>query len=107
MTSTSPINSFAVGLNKGFLVTKIKKTPRAVDRKAKTSERVRGIRSLISSVVGLTSFEKRIFEMYKTGVSKVGKRAFRMLKRRLGTRRRALKKQDQIDIALKKMAKKN
>ena len=107
MANTQFVNSFAVGLNKGFLVTKLKKAEKAVDRRKRTSNRVRGIRKVIASVVGLTSFEKRIMEMNKTGVTKVVKRAFKILKKRLGNRRRATKKQEQINLTIKKLAKKN
>ncbi len=106
MAKTQLTNSFAVGLNKGFVVTKVKKQARPVDRKRRTSERVRSIRKLIKSVAGMTGFEKRLLEMFKTGVSKVEKRAFKLIKRRLGTRRRAAKKRDEFGRIIKNLTKK-
>ena len=106
MTKTQLTNSFAIGLNKGFLITKAKKEDRPAARKRRTSERVRSIRKLIKSVTGMTGFEKRILEMFKTGVSKVDKRAFKLIKRRLGTRRRATKKRDEFGRIIKNLAKK-
>ncbi len=106
MAKTQLTNSFAVGLNKGFIVTKVKKVDRPVDRKRRTSERVRSIRKIVKSVAGMTGFEKRILEMFKTGVSKVEKRAFKLIKRRLGTRRRATKKRDEFGRIIKNLAKK-
>ena len=44
------------------------------------------------SVTDLSMFEKRILEMFKSGVVKVEKRAFKLLKKRLGSRSRAMKK---------------
>lgn len=94
MTKATPENvqSYCLGLNKGFVVTRIEKKPRPSDRKARTSNRVREIRKLMASVCEMSPFEKKILEMFKTGINKVEKRAFRLLKRRLGTRERAKKR---------------
>ena len=104
--SSNCVKSYAIGLTKGFVVTKHKKVERPSDRKNKTSSRVRSIRTLIRSVTGLSSFEKRLMEMYKTGVPQVEKRAFRILKKRLGTRHRAMKKKADLEAVIKNQAKK-
>ncbi len=100
------VRSYCLGLNKGFVVTKIEKKLRPTDRKAKTSKRVRDIRKIMRSVCDLSPFEKRITEMLKTGINKVEKRAFRLLKRRLGSRERAKKRQIKINVLIKDMQKK-
>ena len=42
-------------------------------------------------MVGLSSFEKRVMELFKVGAVHVEKRAFKLLKKRYGRRKRALK----------------
>lgn len=93
-------------MNKGFVVTKIEKKPRPADRKARTSNRVREIRKLMTSVCEMSPFEKKILELFKTGISKVEKRAFRLLKKRLGTRERAKKRQLKLNVIIKEMQRK-
>lgn len=66
--SSDCVQSYSVGLNKGFVVTKLKNAPRPASRKARTSNRVREIRKIIQSVAEFSPFEKRIIEMFKTGV---------------------------------------
>ena len=90
--STDCVLSYPLGLHKGFVVTKLDNKERPMNRKARTSNRVREIRKLMDSVTQLSPFEKRILELFKMGVQKVDKRAFKLLKKRLGTRRRAIKK---------------
>ncbi len=104
MTKTSDcVNSYVVGLNKGFVVTKIEKVPRPSARKCRTSNRVRQIRKLVRSVVDLNPVEKRILEMFKTGVQQVEKRAFKQLRKRLGKRSRAIKKRDELKQIIRNM----
>lgn len=90
--SSDNVLSYAVGLNKGFVVTKLEKVKRPAMRKAKTSNRVREIRKIMRSVCELSPLEKKLLEMFKTGVNQVEKRAFRILKKKLGTRSRATKR---------------
>ena len=87
-------------------MTKIEKKQRPADRKARTSNRVREIRKLMRSVCEMSPFEKKIMEMFKTGINKVEKRAFKLLKRRLGTRDRAKKRQEKLSYLIKEMTKK-
>ena len=104
--SAASVKSYAVGLHKGFVVTKRKEEERPASRKKRTSERVRTIRKMMRGLTGLTSIEKRILEMLKTGVSKVEKRAFKLLKSRYGTRSRAIKKREELNNIIKNMSKK-
>ena len=101
------VRSLRFGLNKGFKVTKHTATKiRPSLRKTKTSQRVRDIRALMSSVCGLSAYEKKILEYLKTGVQKVEKRAFKSLRKRMGTRARAMKKRDMLRNVLANMKKK-
>ena len=63
------MHSFAVGLNKGFVVTRTENVVRPANRKNRTSKRVREVRRIVRSVVDLTPLEKRVVEMLKTGVA--------------------------------------
>ena len=90
-----------MGLHRGFVVTKLDTKERPMNRKCRTSNRVREIRKLMDSITQLSPFEKRILELFKMGVQKVDKRAFKLLKKRLGTRRRAIKKHQKIQDTIK------
>ena len=104
LPSTDSVKSFPVGLNKGFVVTKIARNGKKQTYK-NASNKNKEIRSLITSVAGLSPLEKRSLELFRSGVSQVEKRAFRLLRKRYGTRRRALKKKDQLVNVIKNMAK--
>ena len=105
--SVEVVRSLRFGLNKGFKVTKhIAKRQRPAGQKKRTSDRVRVVRALIDSVAGLSAYEKKILEYYKTGVQKVEKRAFKSLRKRMGTRTRAMKKQTKLMNVLANMRKK-
>ena len=100
--SSNSVQSLAVGLNKGFLVKKPVAAKAVRTNKHGARERSRDIRKLVRSIVGLTSFEKRLVEMFKVDNKKVEKRAFKILKSRLGTRSRALKKKADFMAMIKK-----
>lgn len=60
------------------------------------SKRTKMVRELISEVVGLCPYEKRLLDMLKTGGASAEKRMYKFAKRRLGTHTRAVKKRDQV-----------
>jgi len=96
----------AVGLKKGFIVTKRAKRDIPSRRKGKLGDRVKLIRSVIREVCGFAPYEKRIQEILKGGGNNPTKRAWRFAKRRLGTHLRAKKKVTEMGdvIALAKKA---
>lgn len=53
----------------------------------------------------MSPFEKKVLEQFKTGIGKVQKRAFRLIKKRLGTRSRAIKRRDKLNDLIKEMNK--
>eukprot|EP01036_Dinobryon_divergens_P029185 gene29186-38251_t len=85
-----------VGLKKGYPVEKRVVAPRPSHSKARLSKRTRLVRELVSEVVGLSPYEKRLLDMLKTGGASSEKRMYKFAKRRLGTHKRALKKRDQV-----------
>lgn len=93
----------AVGLNKGFPVTKRAQAARPSHAKARLSRRTKHVRELIHEVVGLAPYEKRLLDMLKTGGASAEKRMYKFAKRRLGTHKRAQKKRDLVKEAYGKM----
>ena len=102
--SSNSILGLAVGLNKGFIVKKPVAAKVARENKHGARNRSRDIRKLVRSIVGLTQFEKRLLEMFRVDSQKVQKRAFKMLKKRIGTRDRAMKKKNELLAIIKKGA---
>ena len=103
-TSSNNIQGLAVGLNKGFIVKKPTPVKPVRENKHGAQNRSRDVRKLVRSIVGLTQFEKRLLEMFRVDSQKVQKRAFKMLKKRIGTRDRALKKKSELLAIIKKSA---
>uniref|UniRef100_A0A7S3MED9 60S ribosomal protein L36 n=1 Tax=Spumella elongata TaxID=89044 RepID=A0A7S3MED9_9STRA len=93
----------SVGLNRGFPVTKHEVGARPSNSKARLSKRTRMVRDLVSEVVGMSPYERRLLDMLKTGGAGSEKRMYKFAKRRLGTHRRALKKRDQVKEAYGKI----
>mmetsp|Transcript_31760 Transcript_31760/g.53570 ORF Transcript_31760/g.53570 Transcript_31760/m.53570 type:complete len:108 (+) Transcript_31760:36-359(+) len=89
-------SGIAVGLEKGFPVTKRALGAKPSRAKARLSKRTAMVRELVSEVVGMSPYERRLLDMLKTGGASAEKRMYKFAKRRLGTHRRALKKREQI-----------
>ena len=99
----------AVGLNKGFITTKIsdkKKRERPVLRKGKLGKRVSLIRQIVKEIAGFAPYEKRIMELLKTGLAKDNKKALKIAKRRLGTILRGKNKRAEIEEIVRQQRKK-
>jgi len=86
----------AVGLNKGFPVTKKQVAARPASRKGRAGKKTKLVRSVVREVVGLMPYEKRILDMIKSGGSSAEKRIYKFSKKRLGTHRRALQKREEM-----------
>ena len=96
-------SSLAVGLNKGFPVTKLESKARPSHGKARISKRTRMVRELVGEVVGMAPYEKRLLDMLKTGGASAEKRIYKFAKRRLGGHKRAQKKRDQTKATAAKL----
>ena len=75
------MKGLAVGLNKGFITTKISKIrERPGLRKGRLGKRVALIRQIIRESVGFAPYEKRVMELIKTGSAKDSKKALKLSK---------------------------
>ena len=93
----------AVGLNKGFPVEKKENKARPARAKGRASKRTLLVRDLVSEVVGMSPYERRLLDMLKIGGTGAEKRMYKFAKRRLGSHKRATKKREQIKETYGKM----
>eukprot|EP01025_Chloroclados_australasicus_P056952 TRINITY_DN7091_c0_g1_i1.p2 TRINITY_DN7091_c0_g1~~TRINITY_DN7091_c0_g1_i1.p2 ORF type:complete len:102 (+),score=8.83 TRINITY_DN7091_c0_g1_i1:74-379(+) len=100
MTSSTGI---AVGLNKGYPVTKRQPRQRNNRRKGVLGKRTKFVRSLIREVAGLAPYEKRIIELIKVGKDK---RALKVAKKKLGSHKRGKAKREEMGEVYRKMTQK-
>jgi large subunit ribosomal protein L36e len=89
-------SGIAVGVNKGFTVTKTDHKARPSRSVGRLSKRTSLVRELIGEVCGMSPYERRMLDVLKTGGTGAEKRMYKFAKRRLGTHKRALKKRDQV-----------
>eukprot|EP01121_Diplochlamys_sp_Union-15-3_P016827 TRINITY_DN57_c0_g1_i2.p1 TRINITY_DN57_c0_g1~~TRINITY_DN57_c0_g1_i2.p1 ORF type:complete len:127 (+),score=27.15 TRINITY_DN57_c0_g1_i2:52-381(+) len=87
-------HGIALGINKGYKVTKLNKRQNnsTLSRK-RVHRRASFIREVIREVGGHAPYEKRLLELLRVGSEK---KALRFAKRKLGTQRSAKKKRDII-----------
>merc|ERR1719199_2116676 len=89
-------HKFAFGLNKGYKTTKRDQKSRVSTRRGKLSASTKMVRALVREVCGLAPYEKRMIDIYKTGLGNPDKRNYKIAKKRLGTHKRALIKRDEM-----------
>jgi large subunit ribosomal protein L36e len=92
----------AFGRNKGFQVTPLSGIERAPERREKLrgpSEGMRLAKAVISEICGLAPYEKKALDYVRRGEEKKGKK---FLKKRLGSLRRAIRKQAELEDLLRK-----
>lgn len=98
LSITMTKTGIAVGLNKGYIVTKRTVAPKPSQRKGVLGKRVAFVRSLIREVVGFAPYEKRALELLRIGKDK---RTLKFCKKRLGTHLRAKRKREELSEALR------
>ena len=76
-------SGIAIGLNKGYPVEKRTRAVRPSNKKGTISKRTKMVRDLVSEVVGLSPYEKRLMDMLKTGGTSSEKRMYKFAKRRV------------------------
>ena len=102
-------NGTAIGLNRGFIVTKFSKNIKKIRpsyRKGTLGKRTALVRSIIKEVTGFAPYEKRIIELLKTGTAKDNKKALKLCKARLGTHLRGKKKREELEEVIRLQRKK-
>lgn len=88
-------SGIATGANSGHIV-----TPRAYPKRSTPqvgATRVKFVRELVREVVGFAPYERRCMELLKNSMDK---RAKKLVKKRLGTMRRAKRKLDELNSVL-------
>ncbi|VDD94501.1 unnamed protein product [Enterobius vermicularis] len=97
------VEGVAVGLEKGFKVTKNpQKKPRQNRRKGRITKRNKMIRELVRELVGFSPYERRAMELLRISRDK---KALKFLKRRIGAHKRALRKREEMQGVLVHMRK--
>jgi len=99
------MSGIAVGLKKGFIVTKRVQKPLPSRRKGGIGERTKLVRGIVREVAGWAPYEKRIMEILKGGGNNPTKRAWRFAKKRLGTHIRAKRKVAEMDRVIAEVKK--
>ena len=90
------VEGLCIGLNKGFVVKRVEKVRSKPANMKRSSKRMTLVRNIVKKIAGLNPYEKKALEMFKTGVSRVEARGFRLIKRRLGSMRRAKRKSEEL-----------
>jgi large subunit ribosomal protein L36e len=93
----------AIGLNKGFPVTKLDKKIRPKHSKGLLGQRTKFVRALVREVVGLSPYERRLLDTLKLNLPGTDKKMYKMAKKRLGSHKRANNKREQIKTILSQM----
>ncbi|KAK6334046.1 60S ribosomal protein L36 [Orbilia brochopaga] len=86
-------SGLAIGLNKGYKVTRRDPKARISRTKGKSSKRTLFVREIVKEVAGLAPYEKRVIELIRNSKDK---RARKLAKKRLGTFGRAKRKVDEL-----------
>jgi len=99
------MSGIAVGLKKGFIVTR--RAPKSLPSRTKgrLSERTALIRGVVREVAGYAPYEKRIQEILKGGGNNPTKRAWKFAKKRLGTHIRARRKVNEMNEVIANLKK--
>merc|ERR1719446_1733829 len=103
MSDTNNKSGLFVGRNRG----RIQKLPakqawknRPVGRKGVVSKRAAFVRTVIRDVAGYSPLEKRLMELIKTQVAAKEKKSVKILRKVIGTHKRALLKKEVLDNAI-------
>lgn len=70
---------------------------------ASVGKRVKMIREVIREIVGFTNYEKRMMEMIKIGTGAAAKKALALVRKRLGSMKRAKAKQVELEEVVQTM----
>ncbi|KAL7701014.1 60S Ribosomal protein L36 [Lotmaria passim] len=104
MSAPTPRTGIIAGFNKGHVTTRRARQPSSHDRYAVPHKRLRAVKAIITDLVGLSPFEKRVQEFLRVGKEK---RALKFCKKRLGDFTAAKKKRSKMEEALRHATKKH
>ena len=88
----------AMGLNKGHVLTKIEVPSKSNEKRPR--KRIHVIRKVVHKITGHAPFERKVMEILKQSKANGQKMAYKLLKRSLGTHRRALRKREELQTAV-------
>ena len=88
----------AMGINKGHVLTKIEVPSKTKEKRPR--KRVSVIRKVVHEITGHAPYERKAMEILKQSKTKGAKVAYKVLKKALGTHRRALRKRAELQIAV-------
>ena len=88
----------AMGLNKGHVLTKIEVPSRTKEKRPR--KRMTVVRKIVHEITGHAPYERKVMEVLKQSKAKGPKLAYKLLKRALGTHRRALRKREELQNAV-------
>mmetsp|Transcript_146141 Transcript_146141/g.466999 ORF Transcript_146141/g.466999 Transcript_146141/m.466999 type:complete len:123 (-) Transcript_146141:279-647(-) len=74
-------SGLAIGLNKGFIVTRREMAPKPSHMKGRNSKRNMLVKEVIREVVGYAPYERRMLELIKIGSASTFKRSLKLAKR--------------------------
>ncbi len=89
----------AMGLDKGHVLTKIEKSSYQKNLK-RPRKRLSVVRKVVHEITGHAPYERKVMEVLKQSKAKGPKLAYKLLKRALGTHRRALRKREELQTAV-------
>merc|ERR1712170_103254 len=92
----------AVGLKKGYQVTKNKPRTKPAYRKGALTKHNKFVRDIVREVCGFAPYEKRAIELLR--ISK-DKRALKFCKKRLGAHLRGKRKREEMQAVIQQMSK--
>ncbi|CAE7845291.1 rpl36, partial [Symbiodinium microadriaticum] len=72
----------AIGLKKGFPVEKRTVAKRPSQNKHRLTKRTKMVRDIVSEVMGMSPYEKRLLDMLKVSGASADKRMYKFAKRR-------------------------
>ena len=95
MARTKVQSGLFVGMNRGHIVTKTEQHPNTFKvnkslRKGRIHPRVAAVRELVTSVTGLSPFQRKMLELIRTGEAKAEKKALKLARKRAGSQKRAV-----------------
>merc|ERR1711976_396613 len=94
--------TMAVGLKKGYAVTKNNPKPRLSRRTGRLTKHNKFIRDIVREVCGFAPYERRVMELLR--ISK-DKRALKFCKKRLGGHIRGKRKREEMQSVIQQMRK--